>query len=237
MDGLHAQTAADLTGNKFSVFQTVTVADEHRLTGGVDGGGLHPVYQRRQRRLTAPGLADRDQAALVIHMHDRLDGQHGAEQGGGGVDPAAPLQVVQIVHREPVADAALDLLGKGLHLVDGFPLFLLLSAEIHEQSLPQRGAEGVHRQDLRVGKFVLQLLRGNDGGLVGGGEGGGKADAQDVLSGFQDLPHLFLKFPHVDGGGGGQLAGADPLVELMEADLPAIQIVAVGAITHLQAQR
>ena len=170
-------------------------------------------------------------------MHDGLDGQHGAEQGGGGVDPAAPLQVVQIVHREPVADAALGLLGKGLHLVNGFPLFLLLRAEIHEQSLPQRGAEGVHRQDLRVGKFVLQLLRGNDGGLVGGGEGGGKADAQDVLSGFQDLPHLFLKFPHVDGGGGGQLAGADPLVELMEADFPAIQIVAVGAITHLQAQR
>ena len=65
----------------------------------------------------------------------------------------------------------------------------------------------------------------------------GKADAQDVLSGFQDLPHLFLKFPHVDGGGGGQFTGADPLVELMEADFPAIQIVAVGAITHLQAQR
>ena len=45
---------------------------------------------------------------------------------------------------------ALGLLGKGLHLVDGLPLFLLLRAEIHEQSLPQRGAEGVHRQDLRV---------------------------------------------------------------------------------------
>ena len=70
VDGLHAQTAADLTGNKFSVLQTVTVADEHRLTGGVDGGGLHPVYQSGQRRLAASGLADRDQAALVDPTSD-----------------------------------------------------------------------------------------------------------------------------------------------------------------------
>ena len=127
--------------------------------------------------------------------------------------------------------------GEGIGKIDGFPLFLLLRAEIHEQSLPQRGAEGVHRQDLRIGKFVLQLLRGNDGGLVGGGEGAGEVDADDVLAGGQNGAHLFLKFPHVDGGGGGQFTGADPLVELMEADFPAIQIVAVGAITHLQAQR
>ena len=42
VNGLHAQTAADLTGHKFSVLQTVTVADEHRLTGGVDGSLKFP---------------------------------------------------------------------------------------------------------------------------------------------------------------------------------------------------
>ena len=59
-------------------------------------------------------------------MHDGLDGQHGAEQGGGGVDPAAPLQVVQIVHREPVAEMEAvvgDPLGKLVQREPFLPLF------------------------------------------------------------------------------------------------------------------
>ena len=67
--------------------------------------------------------------------------------------------------------------------------------------------------------------------------GRGKADAQDVLPGFQDFPHLRFKFPHVDGGGSGQRTIPDTGIELLKADVPAVQIIAVGFALHLKAQR
>ena len=170
-------------------------------------------------------------------MHHRLDGQHGAEQRRGGADAPAPLQVVQIVHREPVAEMGTDLLGISLDLFNGLALFLLLRAEVDEQPLPQRSAQGIHRQNLRLREFTSQLLRRNNSGLKGGRQGGGKADAENVFPGFQNGPHGLFHFAYIDGGGGGQLPGADPGIEVLKADIPAVQIVIIDAAAHLQAQR
>ena len=128
VDVFDTQTAAHLIGHKPGVLQTVAMADEHSLVFRVNGGFRHFVHQRRQGRFAAPRLADGDQAALIIYVHHRLDGQHGAEQRRGGADAPAPLQVVQIVHREPVAEMGTDLLGISLDLFNGLALFLLLRA-------------------------------------------------------------------------------------------------------------
>ena len=175
--------------------------------------------------------------AGVVHMHDGLDGQHGAEQRRGGADTAAPLQMVQIVHGEPVADPALGLLGKGVDLLQRLAGFLLPGAEIHQQSLAQRGAQGVHHPDLRVRELALQLFGGDNGGLVGGGQGGGEGNAQNVFSALQDAPHFLFKGPHADRGGGGGLSIADPGVEVPETDVPAVQEVVIRGAAHLQTQR
>ena len=52
----------------------------------VDGGLLHVVHQGLEGCVAAPGGAHLHQAALVVHVHHRLDGQHGAEEGGGAGD-------------------------------------------------------------------------------------------------------------------------------------------------------
>ena len=170
-------------------------------------------------------------------MQHRLDGEHGAHQGGGGTDAPAPLEVVQIVHSEPVADIALG----GLRIVpqpgERPARGLFPGAQIHQQALAQRGAPGVHHQHLPVGKLLSEIVRGNDGGLIGGREGGGEAQIQNVLSLGKDLPHLLLKLPHADGGGGGGLSGPDAAVKVLEGDVPTVQPVAVGLTAHLQTQR
>ena len=51
-----------------------------------------------------------------------------------------------------------------------------------------------------------------------------------------DLPHFLLHLAHVHGGGGGQFSGPDAAVEVLEADLPAVQVVMVGFSAHLQTQ-
>ena len=170
-------------------------------------------------------------------MQHRLDGEHGAHQGGGGADAAAPFEMVQIVHGEPVADLAF----RGLRVVpqsrEGAARGLFPGAQIHQQPLAQRGAPAVHHQDLPVREFLPQIVGGDDGGLIGGGEGGGKAQIQNILPLREDRPHLLLKIPHADGGGGGGLSGTDAAVKVLEGDVPAIQPVAVGLTAHLQAQR
>ena len=169
-------------------------------------------------------------------MHHGLDGQHGAEQRRGGVDAAAPLQVVQIVHGEPVAHLAPGLQGEAVDLLQGAALGLFLGAEVDKQPLAQRGAQGIHHQELGLRPGLGQVLGGNNGGLVGGGQGGGEAQAQYVLPLVGGFGHGLLKGAHADGGGGGSLPGADALIEIVEADLPAVQIIVVGSAAHLQAQ-
>ncbi|MPM97258.1 hypothetical protein SDC9_144431 [bioreactor metagenome] len=131
-----AKAAGDLVGHKLCVVIAVSVADKYRLSGRVYGKALHLVHQRRQRSPASPGLADGNEMPLVVHVHHGLDGQHRAKQGGGGADAAAPLQVVQIVHREPVAHMVFFLLRIGPHLVDAFSGLLKPGAEPNEQPLP-----------------------------------------------------------------------------------------------------
>ncbi len=67
------------------------MADEEDLIARIDSGlahlGGHGVYGGP----AAPGFGYVHQVAQVIHMEHRLDFQHGAHDGSGCGDPAAPL--------------------------------------------------------------------------------------------------------------------------------------------------
>ena len=160
-------------------------------------------------------------------MHDGLDGEHGAEERGAGAETAAHLQVVQVVHGEPVVDVELVVLHPLHQLLSGEALALLLDGQIEQQALAQRGGERVHHIDVGIGELLLHVLGGDARTLVGGGEGAGEVDADDVLAGSQNGAHGLLKLAYVGGGGGGQHAAADLAVEILEADGAAVQQVGV----------
>ena len=104
IDGLDPKAVPHHLSHHFGVLQTVAVANEHGLVGGVNSGQLHLIHQGLQCGGTATGLADVDEMTLVVHMDNGLDLKHGAHDGGGGGDTAAPLQKVEVVHRHLVAD-------------------------------------------------------------------------------------------------------------------------------------
>ena len=160
-------------------------------------------------------------------MHDGLNGEHGAEERGAGAETAAHLQVVQVVHGEPVVDVELVVLHPLHQLLSGEALALLLDGQIKQQALAQRGGERVHHIDVGIGELLLHVLGGDARTLVGGGEGAGEVDADDVLAGSQNGAHGLLKLAYVGGGGGGQHAAADLAVEILEADGAAVQQVGV----------
>ena len=174
---------------------------------------------------------------LVGGVHDGLDGQHGAHQCRGGGHATALFQIVQVVHREPVADVELVFLHPVPQLVQGQVLLqLLVGGQVHQQALAQGGAEGVDDPDAALGMLGQNGLRRDAGGLVGGGQGRGEADAQDILPLLQNGGHGVLKLAHVDGGGGGHFARPDPPVKLLVADGRAIQGVGIVLPVHVHGQ-
>ena len=212
------------------------MADEHHLLAGLDAQLRHLVDKGLQAGLAASGLADGHQLALVGGVHHRLDGQHRAQEGGGGGHAAAHLQIVQIVHGEPVVDVQLVVLHPLHQLRGGQTLPLLLHGQIEQQALPQRSGQGVHHIYPAVGELVGHGLGGDTSILIGGGQGAGEVDAHDVLVLRQHGAHGVLELTHVGGGGGAQHAAADVPVEILEADLAAVQHVGVVVAVHMYGQ-
>ena len=104
---------------------------------------------------------------------------------------------------------------------------LVMLCANYNDALAQRGGERVHHIDVGIGELLLHVLGGDARTLVGGGEGAGEVDADDVLAGSQNGAHGLLKLAYVGGGGGGQHAAADLAVEILEADGAAVQQVGV----------
>ena len=234
---LGAEALLDLLRHGAGVQLAVGVADEHGLIFRVDAQRFDLVQQRLDGGLAAPRLAHRHQLALVGGVHDGLDGEHGAQQSGGGADTAAHFQIVQVVHGEPVADAEAVVLHPFGQLRRRETRLLLLRRQIQEQTLPQGGAEGVHHVDLRLRKLRTQVVRGDDGGLIRRGQRRGEAHAHDVAAALQNFAHGVLELTHVHRRGGGQLAGADALIKLLVGNGAARQIVGVVLPVHVHGQR
>ena len=221
----------------FGVLDAVTVADEHGLTGRIDGRLLHTVYQRTDGGFAAAGLADVGQLAVVVGVHDGLDLKRCAEKGRRGGDTAAALEVHEIVHGEPVAQMRAERLKVGGKLLHGSALALLLDGVVNEQALTEGGAEAVDGHDLPLGIFFAQLRGGNDAGLIGGAEARGEADVEDVTAflqaGFHDLDERL----GIHRAGAGLGAGAEFLIQLVETDLATVQVILVGFMIDCKAQR
>ena len=117
--------------------QTIPMADKDGLGLRGDGGLLHVLEQGLKGGAPAPDLFHKDQPAFIIHMKDRLDIQHGTQYGGGGGYPAATMEMVQIVYREPVAKVQFVFFHIIPHLLDGLTCPLLLHRKVDEHALPQ----------------------------------------------------------------------------------------------------
>ena len=169
-------------------------------------------------------------------MEHRLDLQHGAHHGGGGGDAAAPLEEVQVIHRELVAQLQLVGLCPVPNLLDGLALGALLGGQINKQPLPQRGTQSIHGVQLSIRVFFPEILHGNYRGAVCGGQAGGEGQHQDVAPLLQQGLQRLGVLGHIDGGGGGHLAGTEHLIKGMGLHLPVVGVVVIYMVLNGEAQ-
>ncbi len=237
IDLLDTVAGLHLLGHGAGLHLAVGVADEHDLLTGLDTQLGDLVDQRLQTGLAPAYLADRHQLALVGGVHDRLDGQHGAEKRSAGAETAAHLQIVQIIHGEPVVNVQLVVLHPLHQFLGGQSLALLLDGQIQQQALAQRGGQRVHHINVGIGELLFHILCGDGRALVGGGKGAGEIDGDNILPLGQDGTHSLLELAHVGGGGSGQDTAADLSVKILEADGAAVQQVGVIRAINMDGQR
>ena len=235
-DLLDAVAALDLVGHKLGVLRTGAVADIHGLGCGILGKLADFVRQRQQGCLAAPGLGHVDEVPLVVHVHHRLDLEHGAHQRGGGGHAAALFQEKQVVDGKPVALAQLVLLRPVPDLLDGLAVQPQLGRLRHQHPLSQRGGQGVHHEHLPVGELSGQLVAGDLEGVVGGGQAGGEGQHQHIPALLKDRLQHLGGLTDVDGVGGGHLALLLPAVELLGAHFPVVGVVVICLIAHDEGQ-
>ena len=231
-DMLHTEALLHGIGQELGIGGAVAVADED----GVAPLGIvllrHPIQQVIQGSLAAPALGAVFQLAAVIHPEDGLDVQHGAHHGGGSADTAAPLQVHQVLHGDPVADVQLVLLHPGGDLGKGLTLAAELCGGVDQQALAHGGAEGVDDDELSVVELLPELLGGDDGGLIGGAQGRGEGQHQHIPALLKSGADGGSPAVGIDGGGLGQLAVSHVGVQLSGSHLA----LPVGTAVQLQAQ-
>ena len=217
-------------GHLLRVLQAVAVADEHGLLLRADGALLHVVHQGLEGGASPPGLAHVDQMPLVVHVEHRLDGQHGAHDGGGRADAPAPLQKVQVVHREPVGHVELVLLHPVPDLPDGLPGLSQLGGVPDQQGLAAGGGQGVHREDRPVREPLPQLLHRDQRGLVGGRQAGGEHQQQHVPPRLQNGGEGLGIVRGVDGGGSDGLPRAQLVVKELRVHLPVVGVMGIDPV-------
>ena len=169
-------------------------------------------------------------------MEHRLHLQHRTKQGRCRRQPPAPLEVVEVIHREPVADVPLLLLHEVPDILNGFAPALLLDSQIDQQALAHGGGAAVHDEDFAVRMVGEHLLGGDAGRLVGGGQARGEADAEDVPACRRQLLHRLMEHAHADGGGRPQGAAAQPGVEIVRRNIPVVRIIEIFLPVHNKGQ-
>ena len=166
----------------------------------------------------------------VLEGDQGLDVQPGSHHAGHFADAPAVPDIVQISHGEENAGAFPQRLQQFQRLIQGFPGVPQAADLQHIGALHQRGAQGVHHFHPDVRIVLRQHLLRNFGGLDGGAELGGDADAQDVLSPL--CPDLELLIEILRRGTGRHGISprviCHPLIKLLERNLQALLLIVLS---------
>jgi len=141
-----------------------------------------------------------------------------------------PLEEMEVVYGELVAQVQPVLLHPVPDLLDGVAQVPLAGGIPHQQPLAQGGAQGVHSVQPPVGILGAQLLHGQAGGVVGGGQAGGEGQNQHILPSLKQGLQGLGVLGHIDRVGGGHLAAAQAVIEDVGVHVPVVGVVVIGVI-------
>ena len=81
---------------------------------------------------------------FVVHVQDRLNSKHGAEQSGSSGDTPSTLEMVQVIYRKPMRKTVSVVFYPARKLFNVKPGPLLLDSVIDKEPLPHRSGKGIY---------------------------------------------------------------------------------------------
>ena len=132
--------------------------------------------------------------------------------GGSAADPAGALQEVQVVYGEVLANVGHFFLQD----LPGLPGRQALAAQLcrpeHQHAVAEAAALGIDDADAPVREFLLQLLLGKQGRLIGAADAGGHGNIDQVLALLQHWAEMGEEQAGVQQAGGDLAAGCQLLI-------------------------
>ena len=230
---LCATDLLDLLSYILCLLQAITVGNENGVVFAGQHGIFHFLYQHIQGSLSAADLGYIDQMTLMIHMKDRLDLKHRADQSGSGADTATTLEVHEIVHRKPMAQILLVILDPVINLFQAHAGIPLLAGIPCKQTLTHGGTKGIADLDGLLGILFAQLGGSDLSGLISGGKSGGESQHQYILTLCQHRLHSRSPLGGINSAGGGAFAFAQAVIHILQP-LLGVSIDGLAPVGHSQ---
>ena len=165
----------------------------------------------------------------LVHVQKRLDLQGRAQHRHCAGNASAVTQMVEGIHREPVAHVQAVFLQPGHHFLKAHAFSLLFQRLTEQKAFAHGSAQRIHTHQLALGVLLGQLPHAQTRALDGAGKAGGKAQVEYVLPIFQGLFKGLAVHQRIDMRGGGEFAGALFGIEALHGEVAA-RPVGVGLV-------
>ena len=164
----------------------------------------------------------------VIHVQHRLDVEHRAEKRRRTGHTPAALEMIQVVHREPVGQMQLVFLQPPGRFFNAAARLLLLRRMVDQQALAHGGAQAVHREEFVLRIFCAQVLEGDARGVECAGQPGRKTHIQHVEAVPRHFTRYFPECLHIDLAGGGHSPAAEHIVKVPGRKVCFLRVVPIA---------
>ena len=177
---------------------------------------LHFVHNGLDDLFLGADLVAGDQPAQIVHVQQRADIQHTAEEGRGLGDPAALHIEAEIGGEEPVVDLQAVFLDPIGQFSRAQALVPLVGGPVHQKSVAGGRAQGVHNIYVSLRETLF-----HDKGRVPcrvhrAGQAGGQAHMDNVLPLLQEGGEVVHIFADAHLGRAGIRPLAHGLIKLIE---------------------
>ena len=190
-------------------------------------------YNCLDRERIAALLAYGFQLAVGSDTQERLDIERASDDRGSGADASAALEILEILHEEPVAQTVRDLLKVGSIVLDAHALSFVAKCPLRHDGKTARSAQRIDRDEAAAGIVLVEHRLGDQRGAVCGGETAREGQAKHGYTLIEPVPRGCLVHIRGDLAGMRQIAAALRVIKGLEC-LPAF---GSGAGEHLIVQR
>ena len=197
---------------------------------------FHLVHERPYGDLSAHDIGDIHERAVLVHHDDGLEFHDLPDHGGASFEPAAAIEVHEVVHGEGVPDMIAelgDISGVLAHARALAPLFERVPGE-HPETHAR--ALGIYDDDPSFGEVGLEFVRRFHAGGVAPRHRGGEGEMEYVLArAFQDIRKVVVHHRRRHHGSRRRLARREQREKFVSGKIrPGLAVVldAVDRVAH-----